>query len=80
MMAKEFERLFQGYMHYHNSNNIIPRIPQTAQTDASISATPATSEKISLSSYSSIVLAHLPNMYKVKGKLLLHNLRNAGVN
>ena len=26
-----------------------------------------------------MVLVHLPNMYKAKGRLLLHHLRNAGV-
>ena len=79
--AKEFERLFRDYMHYLNHDTV----PSFTQSNVALEAAPpdiaAASEKVSnLSSYSSMLLGHLPDMYKAKGRLLLHHLRNAGVN
>ena len=77
--AKEFERLFRDYMRYHN-HNTIPSFKQASPAlEAAPPDIPAASEKVlAPSSYSNMVLGHLPDMYKAKGRLLLHHLRNAG--
>ena len=66
-------------MHYHNHDTI----PSFTQASPSLEAAPpdipAPSENVSAPSYSSMVLGHLPDMYKAKTRLLLHHLRNAGV-
>ena len=72
--AKEFERLFRDYMHYHNHDTIQSR----PALEAAPPDIPAASEKVSAPSYSSMVLGFLP-MYKAKGRLLLRHLINAGV-
>ena len=78
--SKEFERLFLDYMHYRN-HDTIPSFTQASPVlEAAPPDIPATSEKVSApSSYSGMVWGHLPDIYKAKGRLLLHHLRNAGV-
>ena len=76
--AKEFERLFRDYMHYRNHDTIPSFTQSSPVVEAAPPDMPAASEKVS-APYSSMVLGHLPNMYKAKGRLLLHHLRNAGV-
>ena len=80
--VKEFERLFRDYMHYCNHDTIPSFTQASPALEAAPPDIPATSEKVSAassSSYSSMVLGHLPDMYKAKGRLLIHHLRNAGV-
>ena len=60
--AKEFERLFQDYMHYRNHDTI----PSFTQASPALEAVhpdiPAAFEKVSAPSfYSSMVLGHLPD-------------------
>ena len=77
--AKEFERLFRHYIHYRNHDTIPSYTQASPALEAAPPDIPAASEKVSAPSYSSMVLGHLSKMYKAKGRLLLHHLRNAGI-
>ena len=64
-------------MHYCNHDTIPGFTQSRPALEAAPPDMPAASEKASApSSYSSMVLGHLPDMYKAKGRLLLHHLRN----
>ena len=68
-------------MHHHH-HDTIPSFTQTSPAlEAAPTDIPPAFEKVSPSSYYyySLVLGHLPDMYKTKGRVLLHHPRNAGV-